>query len=72
MFQDVANGVKRALLPQVWVRQYFRDRLDAAVAAEQAKRGEDSKYSLGDFIRDAVKMKMDRVLGPEGSSPGRT
>jgi hypothetical protein len=61
-FQDVASGVTRSVIPQVWVSPTMRRRLEIAVA----QRAEGyPKYGMADYVREAVRLLLDHDLGPE-------
>ena len=68
MFEHKASGVKATVLPQVWVKPYMRERLEVAVQDQREKKG--SWYSMAEYIREALREKMDRHLGPEPESNG--
>lgn len=69
LFQDVANGVTRTILPQVWIQPWLRARLEVAVEQKQAELGDAVRYSLGAYIREAVREQLKRDLGPEDDAP---
>lgn len=67
-FQDKRNGVEKSVLPQVWVKPWLRERLEIAVGKRAEAEGE-RPFSMAEYIREAVREKMDRDLGPEPASP---
>ena len=71
MFQDVANGVVKVTLPQVWVKPWVKERVYVAVDKQQAKLGGRMRYSVAAFIREAVEEKLERELGPTIPLPSR-